>query len=115
MVIGVGRAAGARPDVDRAQPKLKARAGALSATATAQPSTGVAALREPVAGLLQVALDVEERQRAGDLRVAARARRRVCLLQTATAWKMATMPISPIATPTRISTSDRPQRATARR
>ena len=32
----------------------------------------------------------------------------VCLLQTATAWKMATMPISPIATPTRISTSDRP-------
>ena len=32
----------------------------------------------------------------------------VCLLQTATAWKMATMPISPMATPTRISTSERP-------
>src|SRR5438128_3372184 len=33
----------------------------------------------------------------------------VCLLQVATAWKIATMPIRPIATPTMISTSVKPR------
>src|SRR5664279_4337519 len=89
-------------------PKLKARAGEVSVTATWQPITGVAARPKPCPACFR------SRSMLNNASVPATCASPpalvvcVCLLQTATAWKIATTPISPIATPTRISTSDRP-------